>query len=70
MVVLHHLFTNNPSHLFQINLLHVHPLRATLHGPARHAGPWATAPTQARHVGPLARRAIWLNQRKILKSGA
>jgi hypothetical protein len=30
-----HLFTNNVSHLFQINHLNVHPLRATLHGPAR-----------------------------------
>jgi hypothetical protein len=33
-VVLCHLFTNNPSHLFQINLLHARPLRATnLHAP-------------------------------------
>jgi hypothetical protein len=30
-VIPHHLFTNNLSHLFQINLLHVRPLSATLH---------------------------------------
>jgi hypothetical protein len=29
----------------------------------------AAAPAQARHAGPLARRTIWLNQRKILKIG-
>jgi hypothetical protein len=34
-VVPRHLFINNPSYLFQINLLHVRPLRATLHGLAR-----------------------------------
>jgi hypothetical protein len=28
-IVMHHLFANNPSHLFQINPLHARPLRAT-----------------------------------------
>jgi hypothetical protein len=33
-VIPHHIFTNNPSHLFQINLLHTRPLLATnLHVP-------------------------------------
>jgi hypothetical protein len=33
-VVPHYIFTNNSSHIFQINPLHARPLRATnLHGP-------------------------------------
>jgi hypothetical protein len=27
-IVLHHIFTNIPSHLFKINPLHAHPFRA------------------------------------------
>jgi hypothetical protein len=30
----------------------------------------ATTLAQARHTGPLALQAIWLNRRKMLKSGA
>jgi hypothetical protein len=65
MVVPRHLFTNITSYLFQINPLHIRPLLATLHGlarPTRHAG---LLPCLA---GPLARRAIWLNQHKMFKS--
>jgi hypothetical protein len=37
---------SNRLHLFQINTLHVCPLRATLHGTARPDArcPWAAAP--------------------------
>jgi hypothetical protein len=69
-----HIFTNNSSHLFQINLLHVHSLRATLRplGPTpagRSFGPGTLACWPCR-AGSLARRGIWLNQRKMLKNNA
>jgi hypothetical protein len=64
-VILRHLFTNNSSHLFQINLLHACSLRATNIYVSNHTyayrwpnarpsmGPQAAAPAQAQHVGLL-----------------
>jgi hypothetical protein len=55
----------------------LHAYRWPNGGPARARRPQATALAQARHVGlltvpgrPLARRLIWLNQRKMLKNNA
>jgi hypothetical protein len=49
MVVLHHLFINNPSQLFQINSLHGY--RWPNGGPARARRPRAITLAQARHAG-------------------
>jgi hypothetical protein len=51
MLVMRHLFTNNSSHIFQINPLHIY--RWPNIGPARARRTWATTMTQARHVGLL-----------------
>jgi hypothetical protein len=56
MVVLRHLFINNSSHLFQINLLHVRPFRATNLHVLLIVPSWPVSPT------------IWLNQHKMLKT--
>lgn len=45
-------FTNNLSHIFQINPLYVRLLR----GPAR-LDAWATAPTQEHHTDHLVKSA-------------
>jgi hypothetical protein len=50
-VVPHYLFTNNPSKLFQINLLHAYIWPND--GPARATRPRATTLAQARHAGLL-----------------
>jgi hypothetical protein len=50
-VVMRHLFTNNPSQLFQINLLHAY--RWPNGGLARARRSLATTLAQARHVGLL-----------------
>jgi hypothetical protein len=54
-----HLFTNNPSHLFQINLLHVY--RWSNGGPVRARRPRATTLAQARHAGNLLHAYRWSN---------
>jgi hypothetical protein len=51
-----HLFINNLSQLFQINLLHARSIRASnLHVPKHMSGPTptATALAQTRHAGLL-----------------
>jgi hypothetical protein len=50
-VVSRHLFTNNPSQLFQINLLHAYKWRNG--GPAQARRPRATTLAQTRHAGLL-----------------
>jgi hypothetical protein len=50
-VVTRHLFTNNPSQLFQINLLHTY--RWSNGSPARARRPRATTLSQAHHVDLL-----------------
>jgi hypothetical protein len=57
-----HFFTNNLSHLFQINLLHICSLCAT----NLHIYRWSNVCWPE----PLTRQVIWLNQRKIKKSDA
>jgi hypothetical protein len=51
LVVSRHLFTNNPSQLFQINLLHDY--RWPNGGPTRAKRPRATTLAQARHADML-----------------
>jgi hypothetical protein len=50
-VVTRHLFTNNPSQLFQINLLHAYIWPNG--GPAWARRSRATTPAHARHAGLL-----------------
>jgi hypothetical protein len=76
-------FTNNPSNLFKINLpipsvqptctsqttpMHIDDQTTTRHGLARPDAA-GTTHRSADRAG-LARRVIWLNQRKMLKNSA
>jgi hypothetical protein len=65
MVVVRHIFTNNPSQLFQINPLHAY--RWPNGDPARARHPRATTLAQAHHAGlltvpgqPISPSARWI----------
>jgi hypothetical protein len=67
-----YLFTNNPSHLFQINPMHAYRWpNGAQHGPdARGSQLWPrhVMPTWLCRASPLACPPIWLNGHKMLKN--